>query len=68
MTDITDEKILTEKAKIEKDIEDLKKEIIGVSRYRKAAEALLAALETAYNEYYAATRALTDDEWKKNFG
>lgn len=68
MTDITDEKIWAEKSKIGKDIEEIKRELIAFSRYKKATEALLAELETAYDESQAATRALTDDEWKKNFG
>lgn len=65
---MTNEEIWAEKSKIENTISEIKRELIAFSRYKKATEALLAELETAYDESQAATKALTDDEWKKNFG
>jgi predicted nucleic-acid-binding protein len=66
MTEEEKKKILDEKAEIEKEIYQTRKEIILLSKYRKATEALLDNLEMLYNHQDAAINAMNDDQWAKN--
>lgn len=66
MTEKETNTILEEKANIEKEIYQTRKEIILLSKYRKATEALLDNLEMLYNNQDAAIKAVNDPEWAKN--
>lgn len=62
MTEKETNTILEEKANIEKEIYQTRKEIILLSKYRKATEALLDNLEMLYNNQDAAIKAVNDPE------
>lgn len=60
------EKISAELKKIQLEILETKKEIIFLSKHRRATSALLSELETLLDEERATALALNDPRWAKN--